>query len=227
MLLQTQTTPRTNPVRIVIADDHPIFIEGFYAALRKHTQVVIEGNASNGAELVQMVEELEPDVVFTDIQMPVMDGIEATRKIKQRFPQIPVIAYSGFVEDCFITDMLEAGASGYLLKNDSVKEVLNAIDKVLNGQVYWNLEVSNRLVTLMKRADFNPRRPFERPRFSQVELSVIRETCNGLSSKEIANKLGIEVRSVETAKSRILIKAGCRNSAGIVMFAIRNNLVEP
>jgi DNA-binding NarL/FixJ family response regulator len=222
MLSSAQTVTPTKPVRVVIADDHPFFIEGFCDAMRKHPQVMIAGRAHNGQELVALVEELCPDVVFTDIQMPVKDGIAATKEIREKFPYVNVIGFSGFIEDSFITDMLEAGASGYLLKNEHISEILSAIDNVMSGGCYYSREVSTRLATLMRRTNCNPLKPFNKPHFTELELSVMKEICQELSSKEIAQKLGLEARSVESAKSRIMEKTGCRNSAGIVVYAIRN-----
>jgi two-component system, NarL family, response regulator NreC len=227
MLSSSQTVTTTKPVRIVIADDHPFFVEGFCDALRKHPHVLVAGSAANGEELVKLVEELHPDIVFTDIQMPVKDGIAATKEIRQNFPYINIIAFSGFIEDCLITDMMDAGASGYLLKNEHISQILAAIDKVMNGGNYYSREVLERLASLMKRTGSNPMKPFNKPRFTDMELSVIKEICNGLSNKEIAQKLGIDIRAVEGAKSRIMEKTGCHNSAGIVMYAIRNYIVQP
>src|SRR5947208_1133734 len=106
MLLETAVETHIKPVRVVIADDHQIFVEGFCSAMRKHKQVFIAGQAYNGQELVDLVDEVRPDVVFTDIQMPVKDGIVATREILQRFPYVNVIGFSGFLEECLITDMM-------------------------------------------------------------------------------------------------------------------------
>jgi DNA-binding NarL/FixJ family response regulator len=222
MLSSTQTITPTKPVRVVIADDHPFFIDGFCAAMRKQPQILVAGSAQNGQELVRLVEEIRPDIVFTDIQMPVMDGIAATKEIRQKFPYINIIAFSGFIEDCLITDMVEAGASGYLLKNEHISEILTAIESVMNGGCYYSHEVSGRIVTLMRRTGLNPLKPFNKPRFTERELAVMKEICHELSNKEIAQKLGLDVRSVESAKSRIMEKTGCRNSAGIVVYAIRN-----
>jgi DNA-binding NarL/FixJ family response regulator len=165
-------------------------------------------------------------VVFTDIQMPVKDGITATREIMQRFPYVSVIAFSGFVEESFITDMMDAGAMGYLLKNEHITIILKAIEKVTRGETYFSHEVSNKLAAMMKRTAYNPMKPFDKPRFTDLELAVMKEICDELSSKEIACKLGVDVRSVESAKSRIMEKTGARNSAGIVKYAIRNYIVK-
>lgn len=226
MLLETPAKTQTKPVRVVIADDHQFLVDGFCFAMRKHPQVLMAGQAGNGAELVQLVEEVRPDVAFTDIQMPLMDGITATREITERFPYVSVIAFSGFIEESFITDMIDAGAMGYLLKNEPVTILLKAIDKVMKGEVYYSHEISNRLAAMMKRTAYNPLKPFDKPRFTELELAVMKEICDELTSKEIAQKLGVEVRSVESAKSRIMEKTGCRNSAGIVKYAIQNYIVR-
>lgn len=226
MLLETPAKTQTKPVRVVIADDHQFLVDGFCFAMGKHPQVLMAGQAGNGVELVQLVEEVRPDVAFTDIQMPLKDGITATREITERFPYVNVIAFSGFIEESFITDMMDAGAMGYLLKNEPVTILLKAIDKVMKGEVYYSHEISNRLAAMMKRTAYNPLKPFDKPRFTQLELAVMKEICDELSSKEIAQKLGVEVRSVESAKSRIMEKTGCRNSAGIVKYAIQNYFVR-
>lgn len=226
MLLETPTKTQTRPARVVIADDHPFLIEGFCLAMRKHSQVLMAGQASNGQELVKLVEEVQPDVAFTDIQMPVMDGIAATREITERFPYVSVIAFSSFIEDCLITDIIEAGAMGYLLKNEHITIILKAIERVMNREVYYSHEVSLRLAAMMKRTGYNPMKPFDKPHFTELELAVMKLICDELSSKEIAQKLGIDARSVESAKSRIMEKTGARNSAGIVKYAIKNYIVR-
>lgn len=226
MLLENPAETQVKPVRVVIADDHQIFVEGFCSAMRKHRQVFVAGEACNGQELVDLVEDVLPDVVFTDIQMPVKDGIAATREIFQRFPYISVIGFSSFLEECLITDMIDAGAMGYLLKNEHITVILKAIEKVMNGESFFSHEVSNKLAAMMKRTAYNPMKPFTKPNFTDLEIAVMREVCDELSDKEIASKLGVDVRSVESAKTRIKDKTGARNSAGIVKYAIKNYIVR-
>lgn len=226
MLLETPVETQVKPVRVVIADDHQIFVEGFCSAMRKHKQVFVAGEAYNGQQLIDLVDELRPDVVFTDIQMPVMDGIAATKEITERFPYINVIGFSSFLEECLITDMIDAGAMGYLLKNEHITVILRAIEKVMSGESFFSHEVSNKLAAMMKRTAYNPMKPFAKPNFTELEIAVMREVCDELSDKEIANKLGVDVRSVESAKTRIKEKTGARNSAGIVKYAIRNYIVR-
>jgi len=122
--------------------------------------------------------------------------------------------------------MMDAGAMGYLLKNEHISVILKAIDRVMKGESFYSHEVSNKLAAMMKRTAMNPMKPFGKPHFTDLEIAVMKEICDELSDKEIACKLGVEVRSVESAKSRIKEKTGCRNNAGIVKYAIRNYIVR-
>ena len=152
------------PIQIIIADDHPAIIDGFCFALRKHKNLRVTGKAYNGEQLVQLVAELQPDIVFTDIQMPLKDGIAATKEITQSFPHIKVIAFSGFMDDCYVADMMiDAKASGYILKEAPKKEILNAIEKVCNGEIYCSEQVMTKLITLAQRTKTNPVKPFSKP----------------------------------------------------------------
>jgi len=223
MLAETSTPTPTKPVRIVIADDHPILVDGFCFALRKHKEVEVAGTACNGEQLVKLVQQLQPDIAFTDIKMPVMDGITAAKEIRERFPGVKVIAFTGFMDDCFITDMMiEAKASGYLLKEAHKKEILMAIEKVSSGQIYCSGEVLQRLVVLAQRTSTNPVKPFSKPDFTEREMTIMAENARGLSSKEIAQKQNIKPGAVESAKRRLFEKTNCRNSLELAAYAFRN-----
>lgn len=221
-MLASKPTP---PIRIVIADDHPCFVDGFCACLRKHKEIKIEGRGANGEELLWLVEQLQPDIVFTDIEMPVMNGITATKQIKERFPNTKVIAFTGFSTNDYITDMMiEAKASGYLLKGAGKTEILKAIEKVSRGEIYCSDEVLEILVSLLQRTNTNPVKPFSKPSFTDLELNVLIETGKCLGPKQIAHKLDVDVRAVESAKQRLMEKTGCTNSAELTVYAIRNFL---
>ena len=169
--MHTQTFT-DNPVRIVIADDHEILIDGFCFAIRKCKDLHIVGKALDGEMVLQVMEAERPHIVFIDIQMLKKNGIEATKEIKKRFPDVKVIAFTGFADDCYITDMMiEAGASGYLLKEDS-KKILEAIKAVMNNDVYCSEEVSKKLVRLLQETQTNPLKPFNKPVFTDIELLV-------------------------------------------------------
>lgn len=215
----------TTPVKIVLADDHEIFRDGFKTMLRKQPSIQLVAEASNGEELVEITRQLRPDVVVTDIKMPRMDGLQATKIIAEEFPDIGIIALSMIDEENQILEMMEAGARGYLLKNAHKTEIIEAINSVHNGLIYYCDGASAKLTRIIAK---NERIPFIRktpkPEFSQKEIDVILYICQEMTNKEIADRLNLSIRTIEGYRDRIQSKIGAKNSAGIVVYAIRNNI---
>lgn len=214
------------PIRIIIADDHELLREGFSLLLRKQKEIEIVDEASNGKDLLEKVRKLQPDVVVTDIQMPEMDGIQATKKIKEEFPQIEVIALTMFNEDHLIIDMLESGAKGYLLKNTSQKELSEAIKAVYNGGTHFCSSTSERLKNMIVQSKFNPYKKKPSEVFSEREIEVMKLICQQMQNKEIAEKLFISVRTVEGYREKVFEKTGARTIAGVTIFAIKNGIYQ-
>lgn len=214
------------PIRIIIADDHELLREGFSLLLRKQKEIEIVDEASNGKDLLEKVRKLQPDVVVTDIQMPEMDGIQATKKIKEEFPQIEVIALTMFNEDHLIIDMLESGAKGYLLKNTSQKELSEAIKAVYNGGTHFCSSTSERLKNMIVQSKFNPYKKKPSEIFSEREIEVMKLICQQMQNKEIAEKLFISVRTVEGYREKVFEKTGARTIAGVTIFAIKNGIYQ-
>jgi DNA-binding NarL/FixJ family response regulator len=214
------------PIRVILADDHELITKGFQLMLAKQTQVDFIDDATNGRELLQKVEQHKPDVVITDIQMPVMDGIEACRQIKEKHPQVEVIALSTFGDDHFVIDMLEAGARGYLLKNTNKTELVNAIKAVYEGDVYFSKSISNNFLRLLSKSKYNPYKATPKVEFTEKEKEVITYICQEFSNKEIADKMEHSVRTIEGYREKIFEKTGARNIAGIVVYAIKHNLFK-
>lgn len=215
-----------SPVTLVIADDHEIFREGFRAMAKKFPEVKVIGEAENGKELVHLAERLKPDVVLTDIKMPEMDGIEATRQLLKLKPLIPVIALSMFDEDNLIVDMLEAGAKGYLLKNAHKDEIIEAIKAVSQGKTYYCKHTSAKLLQMIAKSKFNPYKKIPKPQFNEREIEVIRLICDQFSNKEIAEKLNLSIRTIEGYREKIVEKMEVHNTAGIVVFAIKTSIYK-
>jgi DNA-binding NarL/FixJ family response regulator len=215
---------RYAPIRIVIADDHEIFREGFKLLLRNQQELELVGEADNGRELMAIVVKHQPDVVITDIKMPVMDGIEACRQVKREFPNIQVIALSMFNEDNLIMDMLEAGAKGYLLKNTNKEELIKATKAVYEGSSYYCLATSNKLANMIAQSKYSPYRNQPVKKLSQREKEVIQLICEQYSNKEIAAALGLSIRTIEDHREKIQKKIDARNSVGIVIYAIKHEL---
>ena len=212
------------PIRIIIADDHEIFRDGFKVLLRGLAEVRLVGEAINGKELIKLTEDFQVDVVITDIKMPEMDGITATKIIKTQFPEIKIITLSMFDDDASIVDMLEAGASGYVLKNTNKAELLEAIKTVYAGNTYYCTDTSKNLVRLLAQSKANERQLKQPPRFTARELQVIELICKELTNKEVANALSLSIRTVESYKENIQEKIGAKNVVGIAVYAMRNNL---
>lgn len=164
-------------IKIAIADDHEIFREGFKLLLKNQQTLELVGEAENGRELLEVAGLQQPDIVITDIKMPVMDGIEACKNIKRKFPGMHVIALSMFNEDNLIVDMLEAGAKGYLLKNTNRNELMQAAKTVYEGSTYYCMATSNKLAKMIAESKFNPYRNQPVKRFTEREKEVIRLIC--------------------------------------------------
>jgi len=213
-------------IKIVLADDHEIFRDGFKVMLRKQKEVELIGEAANGEELVSVATALRPDVVITDIKMPRMDGIAATRQLSATLPGVGVIALSMFDEESLIVDMLEAGARGYLLKNAPKVEILEAIRTVHQHQTYYCASTSGKLAQLIARSRFEQPRKEKMPEFSERELEIIRLVCQEKTNKEIAEALFLSVRTIEGYRDKIQEKIQAKNAAGVVVFAIRNNIYK-
>ncbi len=214
------------PIRIVIADDHEIFRNGFKLLLKDQPLIELVGDAANGKELLLLAKEAQPDVVFMDINMPVMDGIEATKQLSKAAPDTGIIALSTFNEDSLIVDMLEAGARGYLLKNTNKAELFTAAKAVHEGGTYYCAATSSRLQKLIVQSGFNPYKHKPKPSFSQRELEVIDLICKEYTTKEIAGQLGLSNRTVESYRENILEKTGAKNFVGVVVYAFKNKLVD-
>lgn len=215
----------TTTIKIVLADDHEIFRDGFKAMLKKQPLVELLGEASNGNELVDLVRRLKPDVVVTDIKMPKMDGLQATKLLSKEFPHIGIIALSMMDEENLILDMMESGARGYLIKNAHKDEIIKAIKMVFDNHIYFCNETSLKLTKRIAKSekihyikkdvdlDFTPK-----------EIEIIKCICEEMSNKEIAEKKNLSIRTIEGYRDKILEKIGAKNSVGIVVYAIRSKI---
>jgi DNA-binding NarL/FixJ family response regulator len=214
------------PIRIVLADDHEIFRDGFNTMIKKQNEIELIGEAENGRELLRITKELQPDVIITDIKMPLMDGIESTKILTAQYPGIGVIALSMFDEDNLVVDMLEAGAKGYLIKNAPKHEILEAVRTVYNDGTYYCHHTSNRLAQMIATSKFNPYKKKNKIHFTERETDIIKLICAELSSKEMAHQLNLSARTIEGHRDNILKKIDAKNLAGIVVYAIKNGIYK-
>ena len=212
------------PIRIIIADDHEIYRDGFKVMLKKQSAIELIGETDNGEDLIQMAHHLKPDVVITNIKLPGLDGIRAAKQITSEMPDVGIIALSVFDDEAFIIDMLEAGAKGYLMKNAEKDEMINAIKTVHKGQNYFCNLISRKLTKMLAESSYHPHKKNAKLELTERELTVMKLICQELSNKEIATELKLSVRTVEGYREKIQEKIGARNTAGIVIYAIRNKV---
>ena len=220
------TKTNYSPIRVIVADDHEIFRDGFRALLKKQQDIELVAEAENGKELLELTQKFKPDVVITDIKMPKSDGIQATRILEEKYPHIGVIALSMFDEENLIVEMLEAGAKGYLLKNAAKDEIIEAIKTVFHNGTYYCHHTSNRLAQMIASSKFNPYRKSKTPNFNEKEIEIIQKICEGLSSRNIADTLHLSIRTIEGYREKIQEKMKVHNTAGIVVYAIKKGIYK-
>ena len=192
--------------------------------LKKFKNIRIVAVAENGVELLEKVEKFRPNVVITDICMPFMDGFEVTRRIRNDFPEIEVIAIAMNNEDNIILDMLETGAKGYIMKKASSKEFVEAIEKVNNKEIHYCKISANKVVRNIHRSKLHPFKNHPKPTFTPYELKIIKLTCQELSAKEIANQINSNENNINSARERIRSKMEVKSVAGMVVYAMRQKL---
>ena len=213
-------------ISVVVADDHEIFRQGFKAMISRYDDLEVVGEAENGSELVEMAKRLQPDLAFVDIKMPIMDGIDATREITALITGTRVIALSMFSDDVYVVDMLQAGASGYVLKNARYEELVKASRIVMNGGHYFCNEASDKIQHFLKIHSANSLQKLQEPVLTEREIEVIKLICEQLTSKEIAAALGLSQRTVDTYRDIIQKKTKSKNMVGVVLYAVKYGLYK-
>lgn len=208
----------------MIADDHQLIIDGIKSTLRDIEDFSVIGEALHGYRVLEQLEEgLRPDIILMDINMPKLDGLECTRKVSKKYPDIKIIALSQYDEKRFVKRMVKNGAMGYLLKDAGKDQVEKAIRTVSSGEKYFCDGLSVRLIEQELKEE-NISNLF--PKLSSRELEVLNLICTGLSSNEISEKLFISIHTVESHRANLMYKAGVKNTAGLVRWAVENDIIE-
>jgi DNA-binding NarL/FixJ family response regulator len=211
-------------IRIVIADDHHILLDGLKLMLQKQKDFEIVGTYNNGFELYEGLKETKPDVALLDINMPGMNGHEATLKIKEVYPSIQIITLSMHDDATHIMDMIEAGVSGYLLKNVNDKELIDAIRIVHGGKMYFSSEVSEKLTSMVIHQQKKLDQP-EVPKLTERELEILKLIAAEHSNAEIAKTLFISERTVETHRKNMLRKTNNKTIVGLLKYAMEQQII--
>jgi DNA-binding NarL/FixJ family response regulator len=213
--------------KILIVDDHKLFREGLNFVLSQIEGFEVVGEASNGKEFLDMIDQMEPDVVLMDISMPGLDGIEATSRAIAKHPDLKVIALTMFCDEEYYYKMIQAGVSGYILKESGKDELANAINTVLRGENYFSQKLlRNIIINLNQVKSFKGATLKQEIKLTPRETEILKLICQGLSNTEISEKISLSLRTVEGHKSNLINKTGVRNSVSLVMYALKNNLVE-
>lgn len=216
---------RKDKITIIVADDHPFFREGLIKVLEFNKRFIVLEESKNGEELISKVKLLKPDLAIADVTMPIKNGIEATREIKDMGLATEVIALSMHNDEKLVLQMLQAGAMGFLEKNISKEELYRAIETVIEDRrVYFPESTSRRMFQLIQHAALKPYGD-SFIKFTEKEIEIINLVCKDLSNKEIGERLNISSRTVEGNRDRIMKKMNVRSAAGLVAFAYSNRLV--
>ncbi len=211
------------PIKLILADDHTLFRNGLKMLLSNYENIEVVGEASNGKDLINLLENRKADVVLVDIEMQELNGFEATRIISSRFPEVKVISLTMYGEEEYYYKMIEVGAKGFILKSSEITEVYEAINRVANGGIYFSSDILYNVVKNIHNVNSPEKLTIH---LSQREKEILELICRGMSNQEIADQLYISRRTVEKHRSNLLNKTNTRNTAQLVMFAIENKLVD-
>ena len=213
-------------LKIVITDDHALFRKGLKALLADFRFIDEILEAANGVDLLNLLEkeEKKPDIVLLDIKMPKMDGIEATDKIKALYPDIKILVLSMHDDEHLISHLIEKGVNGYLFKNSDPEDVEQAIIKVIDKEFYFDENISQLVYRAFVGKNKKP--PYADSTFSNREIEILEMICREHTNAEIAEKLFISQRTVEGHRKNMLSKTGAKNTAGLIIYAIKNEIVQ-
>lgn len=213
-------------IKVAIADDHKIFRKGVILSLRQYTNIKFVLEAENGEELLSGLPDAEPDVVLMDLRMPVKDGIEATKAISKLYPHLHVIVLTMYEDERFVSHLMENGANGYLLKSADPAEIKKAIVEVMARGYYLNNFVNKVLLKKSHARTKTIPSLSNEAVVSDKEREVLRLLCMEFTATEIAQKMDISPRTVEAIKDRLMERYNLKNTAGLVFFAVKNNLID-
>ena len=209
---------------IVIVDDHLILRQGIKALITTENIATVIGEASNGKEFIELLSHLKPDLVLMDIDMPHMNGMEATKKALELMPELKIIAFTMFGDEEYYYKMIDMGVKGFILKSSGINELEKAISEVMLGESYFSNEILRKIISNLSRKNANNHT--EKATLTSRELEVLKQICLDLNNEEIAKKLFISPMTVKSHRSNLLEKTGCKNTSGLILFALKNKIIE-
>jgi DNA-binding NarL/FixJ family response regulator len=215
-----------NKIKIILTDDHRIFRDGIKSLLSDNDFIDIIGEASSGDELLEMLKKLKPHVIIIDITMKGLSGIEVTRLISDLYPEINILILSMHTNEEFVINSIKAGAKGYLPKDTSKEELLLAVKTIFDGGEYYSKLVSENFLKSYIRKIKVEQNLMENKELTQREMEILKHIASGLSNKEIGEKLFISTKTVDAHKNHIMQKLKLKNTAEVVLYAIKNKIIE-
>jgi len=208
--------------KIIVVDDHQQFRSGLKSILSKNNFIDVIGEAANGFEFLKLLDSQNPDIVFMDIDMPQMNGIEAVKEGLKKNPDLKFIVLSMFGDEYYYSQMIQAGAKAFVLKTSNVSDLLQAVKEVALGKNYFSNDLLRSVVFKINKIKHEK----SIVQFNDRELEIINAICAGFADDEIAEKNRCSVLELNVLKTNILEKANCKNTAGLIIYAIKNKLVE-
>ncbi len=214
-------------VNILIADDHQLILNGITDMLKPYKRYKIVGKAMDGKEAVEKALELKPDIIFMDISMPGLNGIEATKIIVEKLPGIKILALTQHDENEYVLQILNAGGSGYLLKNSKKEEFEEAIESVLKGKKYLSREISDQMINdLLHQHSGRRNEKNEKIHLTKREIEIIQKIADDMSNQEIADELNISLRTVETHRRNLMQKLKVKTVVALLKYASQHNIIS-
>lgn len=210
---------------IIIADDHQLIRDGYKSMLSERPDLAVIGEASNGMELLDLLKKNLPDIILLDIEMPVMDGIQAHGEIQKHFPQVKVIIVSMHFQESFINHFFLNGANGYIAKGGGADQLFKAIDAVMNDNYYLNASISKIILLNMLKENKN-KELFGNIRLNDSQIEILKMICDERSYKEIADKMDLSIHTVDYHRRQILEKTNQSTVIGLVKYAIKNGIAQ-
>lgn len=208
-------------IEVLLVDDHPVILDGVRGRLEEHEGIRVVGTVGDGREVEKEVERLEPDIVFMDISLPGVNGLDLTRKLKERWPQLAVIVLSMHDNREYVRRAMEHGASGYILKNAPSRELVEGVKAVVKGERYFSAELSQKMVDELMGGEKKERSVLT-PRQREVLIGI----ASGKTSKEIAEELGISPRTVDTHREDIMKRLRIHTGIELAKYAIEKGIVS-
>ena len=219
MIAQSQKVPT-----IIIVDDHLIFRQGLKSLITIEQIATVIGEASNGIEFLELLSQHKPDLVLMDIDMPLMNGIEATCKALELMPDLKIIAFTMFGDEEYYYKMIDIGVKGFILKSSGISELEKAIHEVMLGESYFSNELLRKIISNFGRK--NSTKNALKSNLTARELEVLQQICRGFNNEVIAQNLFISATTVKSHRSNLLEKTNCKNTPALILFAIKNKLIE-